>query len=209
MRSGKERLGMRTFCIIIGFCLVSAAMTCRAAETPPKKASAAKAEAAAVEWLDGLGDKGLVLKETSKDARFEGRKVIGRNSTMFNFSKDGWRVTLGFSDVINADTPLKTVRQRFKYVALDRLPTAGLDVPGWEIWPRTPTSSLRTGVVIVDLREGQIKVRIKTNFFALYGRDPTVLVPADAVAPKSSYFMIRRKFPLDLTLEAPLSMKTP
>ena len=117
------------------------------------------------------------------------------------------RVSLGFSDVIEADTPLDVVRKRLKYVALDRLPTPGLDVPGWEIRPRTPVSSFRDGVEIVDFRDGRIRVRVKSGFFALYGRDPSVLVPADAPSPKSAYFMIRQKFPLDLTIEAPLAMK--
>ena len=179
----------------------------RLGAAPKKKATAVEAETAAKKWLDSLGDKGLVLTEKAEEPGFVGRKVAGRSSTMFTYRKPGWWITLGFSDVIDADTPLDVVRKRLKYVALDRLPTPGLDVPGWEIWPRTPTSSFRKGVEIVDFRDGRIQVRIRSGFFALYGRDPSVLVPADAPTPKTAYFMIRRKLSLDLKIEAPLAMK--
>ena len=91
-------------------------------------------------------------------------------------------------------------------VALDRIPTPGLDVKGWDIRPRTPVSSFSKGVEFLSYKDGIVKVRIKTNFFALYGRDPSVLVPADAPSPAGSYFQIRKGFPLDLTLAAPLGM---
>jgi hypothetical protein len=179
------------------------------ADAPKKKASSAEAKAAATKWLDSLGGKGLVLVEKADDTGFAGRRIVGRSSTMFTYQKPGWRVTLGFSDVIDADTPLSVVRKRLKYVALDRLPTPGLEVPGWVIWPRTPTSSFHDGVQIVDFRDGRIQVHIQSGFFALYGRDPSVLVPADAPSPPDAYFMIRRRFGLDLKMEAPLSMKVP
>ena len=171
-----------------------------------EKATAETASKAAAEWLAGLGEKGLVLSEGEKKHKFVGRKIAGSQSVMFVFEKPGWYVTLGFSGAISASTDVNTVRARLKYVALDRLPTPGLEVKGWEIKPRTPVSSFKRGVEIVEFRDGVIKLRIKTQFFALYGRDPGVLVPADASMPKSAYFQIRQAFPLDLTLEAPISM---
>ena len=171
-----------------------------------EKATAESASKAAAEWLAGLGEKGLVLSECDGKHKFVGRKIAGSQSVMFVFEKPGWYVTLGFSGAISVTTDLKTVRARLKYVALDRLPTPGLEARGWEIKPRTPVSSFKKGVEIVEYRDGVIKLRIRTNFFALYGRDPSVLVPADASMPKSAYFQIRQAFPLDLTLEAPISM---
>ncbi len=94
----------------------------------------------------------------------------------------------------------------FTRVALDKLPMAGLDVKGWEIKPQTPVSSFNKGVEFLSYKDGIVKVRIKTSFYAIYGRNPNVLVPADAPSPKGSYFQIRKGFPLDLTLEAPLGM---
>ncbi|NQU24354.1 MAG: hypothetical protein HQ567_23980 [Candidatus Nealsonbacteria bacterium] len=179
-----------------------------ATKSPPP-ASGAEAEKAAAKWLESLPKKGLVLVEKvekAADGGFAGRKVIGRKSTMFVYRKPGWYMSLGFSDAIEADTPLATVRQRFKYVALDRLPTPGLDVPGWEIRPRTPVSSFQEGVEIVGCGNGRIQLRVKTKFFALSGRNPNVLVPADAPMPPGTFFQIRKPFPLDLTIDAPFAM---
>lgn len=175
-------------------------------KTPPKIAGGDPKTVAAA-WLDGLGDKGLVIVEKAAAPGFVGQKIIGRKSTMFVLSKPGWRVSLGFSGEITPDTPLETVRQRFKYIALNQLPTPGLDVKGWKIRPQTPRSSFRDGVEILACGGGKIKLRVKTKFFALYGRDPSVMVPADAPSPKGSYFQIRKQFPLDLTIEAPMAMK--
>ena len=90
---------------------------------------------------------------------------------------------------------------------LNSLPTPGLKLPGWEVRPQTPTSSVKKGGEILAYGNGKIKLRVRTKFFALYGRDPSVLVPADASAPSGSYFQIRKEFPLDLTLEAPFAFK--
>lgn len=171
-----------------------------------EKPTAEAARKASEKWLAGLGKKGLVLSQRGKEHGFVARKVIGRKSVMLLFQKPGWYVNLGFSEAISADTPLETIRSRFKYIALDRLPTPGLELQGWEIRPQTPVSSFKKGVEIVGFRDGMLQLRVKTRFFALYGRDPSVLVPADAPTPKSAYFQIRQSFPLDLTLEAPLSM---
>jgi hypothetical protein len=170
------------------------------------KKESSSPEDQAVKWMAGLGEKGLVIEEESETG-FIGRKVAGRNSTYFVLNKDGWYISLGFDGTVDRDTSLKQIRKSFKYIALDKLPTPGLEVPGWEIRPQTPVSSFKKGVEIVGFEDGKIKLRVKTKFFALYGRDPNVLVPADAPSPKSSYFQIRKPFSLDMTLEAPFAMK--
>jgi hypothetical protein len=58
-------------------------------------------------------------------------------------------------------------------------------------------------VEILKIGDGRITFRVKTHFFAIYGSDPSVLVPADAAAPEGSYFQVRERFNLDLTLDAP------
>jgi hypothetical protein len=58
-------------------------------------------------------------------------------------------------------------------------------------------------VELVDLAAGRATFRVKTEFFAISGRDPTVMVPADAPALPGSFFQLRCKFPLDLTISAP------
>lgn len=178
-----------------------------------EKPTGDEAKAAAAKWLDGLGKKGLVLNETVKQGGFvvtHAPSVLGR-VTKFSFQQPGWWVSFAFHGELSADTPLKTVKKKFWYVALDRLPTPGLDLPGWEVRPQTPASSVTKGVEILAYHDGKIRLRVRTKFFALYGRDPSVLVPADAPAPApapaGSYFQIRKEFPLDLTLEAPFAFK--
>jgi hypothetical protein len=171
-----------------------------------KKATVEEAKKKASDWLAALGNRGLVIRTTDKKNGFKGRKFIGRDTIMYVYQKDGWYINLMFKGEIKPNENVKNVRKRFLRVALDRLPTPGLDVSGWDIRPRTPVSSFSKGVEFIGLKDGVIQLRIRTNFFALYGRDPSVLVPADAPSPKTAYFQIRKNFPLDLNLEAPLAM---
>ncbi len=189
------------------FSLVTCA-TMVAAE-PAEKPTGAQARTDASKWLDGLGKKGLVLTERVTEGGLDvkyGPSALGR-VTKFTLKQPGWRVSFTFRGEISADTPLATVRDRFWHAALDQLPTPGLDLPGWNVRPQTPVSSFKDGVEILAYGDGKITFRVRTKFFALYGRDPSVLVPADAASPPGSYFQIRKAFPLDLTLEAPLAVK--
>ena len=187
--------------------LFAAVFTCFSTPSAfAQAASGADAEKAAKAWLDGLGKKGLVLTETDKKNGFKGRMVGGTGSSMNVFQKKGWYINLMFKGKVTADMDAATLQKKFTRVALDKLPTPGLDVKGWNIKPQTPVSSFNKGVEFLSYKDGIVKVRIKTNFFAIYGRNPNVLVPADAPSPKGSYFQIRKGFPLDLTLEAPLGM---
>jgi len=181
------------------------------AEEPAKTATSEIAKSSAEDWLTGLGKKGLVISEEIEKGGLVGKYIAGAKSTSFQLNEGGWFVTVGFSGKVTSDTSLKDLQKRLKYVALDKLPTPGLNVPGWEIKPQTPSSSISKGIEIVDLKEGMLTLRVKTNCFALYGTDPKAmrLVPADAGAPKSAYFQIRKQFPLDLTLTAPFKMAEP
>ena len=171
----------------------------------PGKDDVLKTQAEA--WLEDHIDSRLVLVEKFDDGGFEGRQVVGSGAMQYDLTDAGYRVTLGFSAGFSDQPSLKEVREKFKYVALDRLPTPGLEVPdGWDVSPRTPVSSFKQGVEILDYRDGRIVLRIKTSFFAISGRDTTVLVPADAPSPEGSYFQIRKPFALDLTIDAHIGM---
>ena len=167
-------------------------------------------EAKAAAWLDKLGEDGLVLKVKLEGVDgFVGRPIAGSKNTMFVFSHDGWYITLGFEGAVSEKTPLETLREKWSYIALDKVPTPGLEQEGWEIKPRTPVSSLRKASGAVEFLEGgdgKISIRVKTHFFALYGRELGILVPADAPTPEGSYFQIRKKFNLDLSMDVPFSM---
>ena len=172
-----------------------------------RKPNDSEAKAAAAEWLEGLGKKGLVLNEKVEKRGFvvtHGQGALGR-VTKFSLQEPGFRVTLAFHGELSSDTTLKTLEEKFWYATLDRLPTPGLDLPGWEVRPQTATSSIKEGVEILAYGKGKIKLRVRTNFFALYGRDPSIVVPADAGAPGGSHFQIRKQFSLNLTIEGPIA----
>ena len=169
-------------------------------------------QSTAAKWLDGLGEDGLVIKEVrAGDAKgFAGQPIAGSKNTMFILSDDNWYITLGFEGEVTEDSTVETLRDKWSYIALDKVPTPGLAVDGWEIKPRTPVSSLRKAsgaVEFVEAKDGKVTIRVKTSFFALYGRKLGVLVPADAGLPEGTYFQIRKPFKLDLTIEAPFAMK--
>jgi hypothetical protein len=166
-----------------------------------------EAKVAAAKWLDGLDKKGLVLKQKVEGQGFvvaHGPSAFGR-VTKFTLQEADWRVSLLFKGELTPETPLETLKNNFLHVTLDSLPTPGLTLPGWEVRPQTPTSSFKQGVEILAFQDGKIKLRVQTTFFALYGRDPSVNVPADASAKPDSYFQIRKDFALDLELEAPFA----
>ena len=177
-------------------------------EKPERKtqiATSESAEAKTRDWLDKLGKRGVLIEESSTKTALSGRYVRGANSTSFDFNQAGWQLTVGFSGKVTVDTKLDDLRKRLTFVALDKLPTPGLEVPGWEIKPRTPTSRISKGVELVALEDRSLTLKVKTQCFALHGTNPKLmkLVPADAGSPKSAYFQIRKRFPLELTLTAP------
>lgn len=187
---------------IITYLLVFAAGAVVAEEKPADQAAA---------WLKGLGEKGIVISKSAmkEDAGFtaaHGRSAVGE-ITKFSFQQPGWWVTVAFKGTHDADTPLKTLQKNFWYATIDKMPTPGLKIPDWEIKPQTPTSSFSKGVELVEYGKGKMKVAIKTNAFALYGRNTAVLVPADAPTPEGAYFQIRQDIPIQLTITAPVQFK--
>jgi hypothetical protein len=190
----------------LALALLLAAPSALLAAEPGARVDAAEARAIAGRWLDGLGAAGLVLDATLERGGFVVSHAAGPRGpiTRFQLLRPGWSLLLGFAGEHTATTPPGTLRSAFRFAALDRLPTPGLEIPGWEVWPATPTSSINRGVEIVAHADGRIRLRVRTPLFALQGRDPSVMVPADAPAPAGSFFQIRRPFPLDLRLDAPV-----
>lgn len=198
---------MKSPILPLGLLLLLAAGIVSLASAADPKDSGTDAQKLASEWLERLGEKGLVLDKALEDHGFtvtHANSAVGR-ITKFQFQQPGWWLSFSFRGELSPDTPIKTLEKKFWHVSLNQLPTPGLDLPGWEVRPQTPTSSFEEGFEILSYGDGKIKIRIRTDFFALYGRDPSILVPADAPSPPGSYFQIRKKFPLDLTLEAPFT----
>jgi len=194
---------------LVGVWLEDTSLSAAPARKPVVAATGEQATQAATKWLKGLGDDGLIIRHKVGDNGFQVKhapSAVGQ-ITKFSYQAPGWWITFSFKGKHTADTPLAVLRKNFWQCSIDRIATPGLDIPGWEVRPRTPVSSFSKGVKLLDFGNGKAKFSVKTSFFALYGRNPNVLVPADAAAPPGSYFQIRQAFPLDLTIEAPVTFK--
>ena len=152
------------------------------------------AEAAARSWLDRLGG-----RLTSKDAILtpsyftDDRKFVSLHGA-------GWRVTMGFSREIAPGMSAQELQDAFRFIAISKSPTPGLDVKHWRITPLTRLSAFKTGVRFLETDGTSFRIHVQTRFFALYGRDMRVHVPADAPTPAAGYFQIRREIPSDFVL---------
>jgi hypothetical protein len=172
---------------------------------------AKEAQSRASQWLEKMGGK-LVFdyKAADKEPGFVGAQIAGSQDTMYVLSNKGWQVTLGFKGKISPDDSVESLNKRLAYVALDNIPTPGLEVKGWAITPRTPVSSFHEGVEILEFKNGIAKIAIKTKCFCLSGAVKKELLgplPADAGLPEGTYFQLRQNIPLEVTFEAPLGFR--
>jgi hypothetical protein len=177
-------------------------------------------------WLDGLGASGLVSRIEVADPKqgFIGMNAFQSGARQTQNQPDqsfiylrsdalqfgtgsveaDTNITIGFSEAIGPDTTLETLRNKLSFVAVGPLPTPGLSILGWRIYPLTPVSSFKEGVEITGFSGGRLAMRIRTSFFALVGYRKDTVVPADAGYPEGTYFQIKKSFPLDLTLDLQL-----
>lgn len=170
---------------------------------------AAQLTAEANRWLNSLGEAGLVLlKEEDEGAGFGENLSSGRGFGTFTYLSGDYWVSFGLSEEVSSqNVTLNTLKTTFRYFAVTRLPLPGFEkLDGWDVNPVTPISSFSEGVEFLSLSNGKVSLRVKTSFFAIYGSDRRIIsqLPADSAAPLGSYFQVRRSFPLDLTLTAPL-----
>lgn len=191
-------------------CLAAATLLClattwaQAAEWETSKIAQAKA----AEWLQKRDGKIILAYESAeKTEGFVGAAINGSPDTMYTLNRDGWYVTIGLQGKLQADDTAASLQKRLKFVALDKVPTPGLEVKGWEIKPRTPISSFKDGVEIRSFENGIATISLKTSCFCLSGAVRQELLgpqPADAGLPEGSYFQLRQAIPLEIVFEAPL-----
>lgn len=192
--------------------------------TKVKPENADEARAIGQKWLESRKESGMVIVQVFDgkgwvDQRRPARKATNANPpanppaktngqskiASYQISQDGYWMTLGFSKPIEAATGLGQLRATFQFLAINRVPM-GVEFPeGWSVSPRTPTSSFKEGVEFLDLRQGRLTIRVRTNFYAIYGQDKSLKIPMDVRAPEGSYFSIERDLPLDMTISAPIS----
>lgn len=113
--------------------------------------------------------------------------------------EDGdWSLTIGFRDVITPSMSAADLQESLDFVAQNRMPAPGLSVDGWAIRPQTPSSHMSGGIAVIDAGPGFMTLRLKPEFFALYGHAKGVVPWADASSPEFSFFQIRQPFTGDI-----------
>ncbi|CAF3410236.1 unnamed protein product [Rotaria sp. Silwood2] len=127
-------------------------------------------------------------------------------STIYAYSSPGTSINIGFKNPLQqGKVNLEELRQNFNYIALDKLPLVGLDVPSnWQVYPQTPVSSFDEGVHIDAYENNRLRMTIVTSFFAIYGSQKQEHPIMDKAAEEGTYVQVRRDFEgvikLDLTL---------
>lgn len=167
--------------------------------TPEVAAIVARIES----WLDANHNK--IDIDLSKNPM----NLERHSETLFTGHQPQVAITLGFADkALNKNSTLEQLRASFNFVALDRLPTPGLDgVPSqWEIYPQTPVSSFSEGVTLeqYDASTQVLQVNVQTKFFAIMGSLPQDNRIACGRAPKGTYLQVRRDIQGSIKLRAKL-----
>ena len=188
------------------FSMLLAAASCLPAfAEPPRAAPHQDVQSAVAAWIDGVTGKGKEYKATlrSRDGVSPlPSKAI--NERLFAFHEGDLYVGIGFSKPPKRGSTLPELRATLKHIALDRVPVPGIAAVGWETRLQTPRSSFNEGVMIESWKDGVIRVRVHTEFFAAYGRRTDILVPADAAMTQGTYFQIRKPIKADLLIEGRL-----
>jgi hypothetical protein len=168
-------------------------------------------------WLDGLGPHGLVL-ELHQSTPPNGFTHCDRSdlqpcsplpATQFEYQppdNPAVRVFLTFAAPITPSSSLQELRAKTPRMDLNRVPTPGLDVRGWDIFPQTPESPFERGIEITAYDGRRIALKVRTSFYSLRGQRRDCHPPADAPTPHECFFEIVRNIPLDLSVDAPIAV---
>ncbi|CAF3325825.1 unnamed protein product [Rotaria socialis] len=100
------------------------------------------------------------------------------------------------------------LQQNFSYIALNKLPLPGLDVPSnWEVYPQTPMSSFREGVQIDEYENHRLHLTISTRFFAIYGHEIQEHPIMDKSAEEGTYLQVRHDIEGFIKVNLPLMIE--
>ena len=163
----------------------------------------ADVRSAVEKWINGL--EGKVYEATIR--RSDGTSPLPAtqiNDRLFAFQEGDVYIGIGFSKTPTKNSSLEDLRAAFQHVALDRIPVPGIRAKNWATQLQTPTSSFKDGVTLESWKDGVLRLRVKTSFFAASGRRMDVRVPADAPMPQDTYFQIRKSISADLLIEGQL-----
>lgn len=172
------------------------------AEGPPTP-PADEVKKAAQAWVDSLPATGYAATLRAADgvSPLPAQPV---NDHLFAFTEGPVYIGIGFGIAPKPDSTLKELQDNLKHVALDQVPVPGVKAGNWETRLQTPVSSFKDGVTLEKYENGVLTFRVKTEFFAAYGRRTDLILPADAGLPPDAYFQIRTPIKAELLIEGRL-----
>ena len=160
-------------------------------------------------WLIGMEKEGLQLEYVAEEGEegFQG-EVVNANSCIYFLQKSPWYVTVSFKTPLQPEMTLPEIEAAFQYIALDRLPTPGLEAKGWNFRPQVKSASISKGVTFLAYDKGILKLKVQTECYALFARIPQAPELTDAKAPRDSFFQLHHEYPLQVIMEAPFQLKS-
>ena len=191
------------FPLLVGF-LNPLPISSGALAQPPAAAPIQDVQAAVVKWLDRDTEPGNLFRATLHAE--DGSPLTARaiNQRLFLIEDGELSIGIGFREPPRPESSLMELQSTFQHLALDRIPVPGVRAPGWETRLQTPRSSFREGVTLESWQDGVLRLRVRTTFFAVYGRRTDLEVPADAAMPPGSFFQMRRPIRADMLIKGKL-----
>ncbi|CAF3735891.1 unnamed protein product [Rotaria socialis] len=154
-----------------------------------------------IPWLNAHGNK---IELNISEGSFQ-----QLTPTIYTHTSPGTYISIGFKQPLQQDAvDLEELQQNFSYIALNKLPLPGLDVPSnWEVYPQTPMSSFREGVQIDEYENHRLHLTISTRFFAIYGHEIQEHPIMDKSAEEGTYLQVRHDIEGFIKVNLPLMIE--
>lgn len=127
---------------------------------------------------------------------------------LFYYESKNTYISLGFNKSINYSMSMDDLQQSIKYICLDKIPLPNFVIPNkWDIHPLTPISSINSDKInILSFENGKIKIHVKADFFAIYGKLKDIHIACGPM-PKGTYFCIKNHLKSDIFIQLPITIK--
>lgn len=126
---------------------------------------------------------------------------------LFYYKTENTYISLGFHKSINYAMSVNELQESINYISLDRIPLPDFIIPdGWDIYPQTPISSINSDKLdILSFENGKIKIHVKADFFAIYGKLKDIHIAGPMA--KRTYFCIKNHLKSDIFIHLPITIK--
>ena len=173
---------------------------CATAAENPDAASYQTVYDAVQQWVTQLD--GGVYKATIR-ARDGVSPLPSReiNARLVAFTEGDVYMAVGFSEAPKREASVRELQATLEFVALDRIPVPGVNATAWETRFMTPRSSFKEGVTFESWKDGVLRLRVQTTFFAASACRTDLVFPMDSPLPAGTCFRITAPIKADLIIE--------